>query len=599
MNRRHVVLAMLLIMALALPVLGSSPWQAPTLDTVRDALSGLGFDDFIDESYSLYLLRFPQSITSAGLAAEYGIRNNALNVYSETFTEETFSIERLILDRLLEFSPESLSAEQQITYQIAEWYWDDLVRSQQYDALWLPLHFMGTRSLHGYTEFSLTESHPFEELQDVEDYIDRLNDIEVQFDQIIAQVERRRRLGIIPPRKTLEWAIPSIRTSMNAHYSMHPLFVALEEKTALISDGSEEQIEELLAAAASAIEEVVKPAYRKLYYEITSLLRDAPLEISLSRYDGGLEAYAHDLRHYTQTERTAAEIHELGIKEVARVQDELHQLAGSIGLDESVSIADIFTYAVQTGGTVGGREAISVTEAMIAEAKELVLSSGALRNLPEADFVVLADTGGGGFYMPGSMDGSRPGAYYVSGGTPMERYRMASVAFHETIPGHHVQISIAQELELPLLRQDITFTGFTEGWALYSERLMYELGIYDEDPLGNVGRLKYELLRAVRLVVDTGIHALGWSFEETVAYLMENLGDSRGTAEYRTLRYTVIPGQATAYMTGMLELLELRAAAQIALGDAFSLADFHDIVLGNGNVPLTFVRQLVDAWIAQ
>jgi uncharacterized protein (DUF885 family) len=295
---------------------------------------------------------------------------------------------------------------------------------------------------------------------------------------------------------------------------------------------------------------------------------------------------------------TASEIHALGLREVTRLQAEVRQAADELGIPESSTMSAIFARVASEGGMLYGEQAVAEASALINQAAQFILDSHAFTMLPEAE-VIAVGVAQGGYYVGPAIDGSRPGAYYVTTSGSISRYDQPTIAYHETIPGHHIQIALAQELSLPLLRQSAGFTGFTEGWALYAERLMHELGAYDDDPYGNLGRLQYELLRAVRLVVDTGIHSLGWGFEQAVGYVMENTGDARGTAEYRVLRYTVIPGQATAYMVGMLELLDLREAARAALGNQFSLAAFHDVLLGNGNVPLTYVDQLVDAWIEQ
>ncbi|MFC2082070.1 DUF885 family protein, partial [Candidatus Bipolaricaulota bacterium] len=177
------------------------------------------------------------------------------------------------------------------------------------------------------------------------------------------------------------------------------------------------------------------------------------------------------------------------------------------------------------------------------------------------------------------------------------KYRMATLTYHETIPGHHLQIGLAQELDLPLFRLVETFLGYTEGWALYSEDLALELGWYDDNPYGNIGRLSDQMMRAVRLVVDTGIHVLGWSFDRATDYFAEHTGRSYGESQYNILRYAAWPGQSTAYMVGRLEMLRLRARAQEALGDAFDLAAFHTAVLENGSVPLEILGRLVDAYI--
>jgi len=235
---------------------------------------------------------------------------------------------------------------------------------------------------------------------------------------------------------------------------------------------------------------------------------------------------------------------------------------------------------------------------LIDEAEDLLLGTGTLTRLPTAELIV-EGAAYGGFYTPAALDGSRPGVFTATVGSATELFKIPSVAYHEAVPGHHVQIALAQELDLPLLRRDAVFTGFAEGWALYAERLMSDLGVYEDDPLGDLGRLQLELMRAVRLVVDTGIHDLGWSYDEAVAYVAENAGESEGLASYRVTRYAVMPAQSTAYMVGLLEILDLREMARDALGDAFCLAEFHDVILGEGNVPLPLLRELVDAWIAE
>jgi uncharacterized protein (DUF885 family) len=174
---------------------------------------------------------------------------------------------------------------------------------------------------------------------------------------------------------------------------------------------------------------------------------------------------------------------------------------------------------------------------------------------------------------------------------------MPTVAYHETAPGHHFQIAIAQELDLPFPRRDIRFTAYTEGWAMYAERLAWELGLYDDDPYGNLGRLQYELLRAVRLVTDTGIHAMRWSREQAQAYIDQAMGAQPGRFSYEVDRYVVMPAQATAYKVGMLKILELRQRAMDRLGDEFDIKQFHNVVLGSGSLPLGMLERVVDEYI--
>ena len=200
----------------------------------------------------------------------------------------------------------------------------------------------------------------------------------------------------------------------------------------------------------------------------------------------------------------------------------------------------------------------------------------------------------GGYYLHPAMDGSRPGAFYASNTGSEPRFGMPTLAYHESIPGHHQQIALAQELPLPFFRSDMGFLGYTEGWALYAERLAWELGFYEHDVYGDLGRLQAEAFRATRLVVDTGIHVKGWTYDQAMDYMVQNTGMTRGEVEVQIWRYITWPGQATAYKIGMLKILELRQKAMDALGDDFNLRIFHNVVLGNGSVPLEILEQLVD-----
>ena len=592
------LLVVLALLSAGILGFGAAPWQAPTVAEVDAALEGLGFDEFIETSYRLYVLRSPQRVTSMGLAAEFGVRNDALDDYSPEYQAETFAIESLILERLRGFDCEMLTEAQHMTCDIALWYWDDLVRDQAFAGFHYPVHFMTVWSLPGFFQFTMTEDHPFASVEDVEDYITRLERAGEQFDQIIARMERGTQNGIIAPRSALEWAIRDIRAMATYRAILHPLYKSLEEKATDIPGIAAEEFDAYLTQAAQAIEDVVKPAYERLLEAIYGLIPRSSREISISRFEGGGEAYAHLLRHHTQTELTPTEIHQAGLQQIARIQTEVHQAAVALGFEDTTSMTGIFEQAAIAGGAVSGEDAVDEAERLIAKAQRIVIETSALSRLPRAGVIAIGIEAGG-YYSPPAIDGSRPGAYYVTTGGTESLYQMPTIAYHETVPGHHIQIAFAQEVDLPLLRQDVIFTGFSEGWALYGERLMSELGGYEDDPFGNLGRLQYELVRAVRMVADTGIHDLGWSFDDAVTYIMRNTGDPRGTAEYRALRYALFPGQATAYMIGLLEILELREAAQEALGESFDLATFHEIILGQGNIPLPFLRDLVEEWIDQ
>ncbi|MFC2082677.1 DUF885 family protein [Candidatus Bipolaricaulota bacterium] len=574
--------------------LGGSNAQGPSIDD----LDGLGFDEFVEASYQLYVLRHPQKVTELGKAEEFDIRNDTLDNYSYEYTLETFAMETAILERLRAFDVSDLTEEQRATYMICEWYWDDLVRGQAFYDLEHLVGDGGGFTAYGSLKHVLAEYHPFVTEADVIDYLARLQRVGNQIDQIIAELARQRALGIVAPRTMIEQALPDVESMARIFNSGHLFYVTLKDKAAAIEEVSEDELEGFLRLAEVSIETFVKPAYQRLCDKLEELLPEAPEALSLSQYEGENDYYAYLLRHHTQTDLSAAEIHALGLQEVSRIQAELRQIAESIGIDYTYRLSKFFEDVADLSESVMGQEAIDENVRLIELAQQLIEESGAFSRLPDAEVVVEgADVGG--FYSPAAADGSRPARFLATTSRPTLLFKMPSVAFHEAVPGHHVQVALAQEMDLPLLRQDIMLTGFIEGWALYAERLMGELGAYAEDPLGIIGQLQLELLRAVRLVVDTGIHDLGWNTDRAAFYIMMNVGESRALADYRVRRYTVIPGQATAYMVGLLEILELRELARTALGDAFDLATFHDIILGHGMAPLTYFRELVEAWIAE
>jgi uncharacterized protein (DUF885 family) len=228
----------------------------------------------------------------------------------------------------------------------------------------------------------------------------------------------------------------------------------------------------------------------------------------------------------------------------------------------------------------------------------VTLPEGSVEVVPVPEF--RQDGAPAAYYFPPSLDGSRPGRFFVNLRDPAEmpRFRMRTLAYHEAVPGHHFQSTIQSELTgVPQFRRVLPFTAYSEGWGLYAERLAWEAG-FQEDPYDNLGRLQDELFRAVRLVVDTGIHRKRWSRERAIDYMLDNTGMAENDVVVEIERYFVLPGQATAYKVGMIKLLELRERARAALGDAFDIRQFHELVLGNGDLPLTLLEEQVDAWIA-
>ena len=300
----------------------------------------------------------------------------------------------------------------------------------------------------------------------------------------------------------------------------------------------------------------------------------------------------------TSTDLTADEIHQIGLDQVDRLQTELREVFDALGYPRDAATPTLLGRAASDAGFLSGSTAAGKQDIVAAWQQLIDDIDGRLdpyfNRRPAAGVIIIPeDFGAGGYYVAASVDGSRPGSFHAGvGGSSIPTYVMPTIAYHEAIPGHHLQIALAQELHLPVFRRYNQYNAYAEGWALYAERLAEEMGIYEDDPYGNIGRLELELVRAVRLVTDTGIHAMGWTRQQARDYMNSVVGWSHEVA-----RYTVLPGQATGYMIGQQEILRLRQIAMDDLGDEFDYGAFHEAVLGAGSVPLEVLAETVGRWL--
>lgn len=458
----------------------------------------------------------------------------------------------------------------------------------------------------------MTQLHQVHSIGEANNYLARLNAFPRKFDQLLQSLRLRQSRNLVPPRFVVDKVIAQMQEFIAVPPRENSLFVNLTAKLDKIPAERADAAtrERLLAQADQAIRTSVYPSYRKLIDHFVELRALAQRNDGAWSLPDGDAYYAWCVRRSTTTDLAPTEIHELGVAEVARAAAELDALLRTRGLAE---------------GSIGARLArLSQDPAQLfpntAEGRKVMLEqfqaildevNGGLgrafdarpklgvevRAVPEASQNGAAVA----YYAPGSIDGSRPGIFYANlrDTSAMPKFEMRNYAFHEGIPGHHFQMSIAQELQnVPFFRKIIGFGAFNEGWALYSERLAFELG-FERDPLDSVGRLRWEMLRAVRLVVDTGIHYKRWTREQAIAYMMEKTGKDEAFATSEIERYFVNPGQALAYKVGMEKILALREKAKLALGAKFDLAQFHNQVLIHGSVPLVVLERVIDDWIAK
>jgi uncharacterized protein (DUF885 family) len=449
----------------------------------------------------------------------------------------------------------------------------------------------------------LINLHRITSESDARAYVSRLDKVDELIEQLIENLKLRAEKGTIPPTFVFAHTIRDCENIKNGS----TLIDDFKNKVAGLVLAQTRK-NELIAEAGAALAASVKPAYETLINYLRELEKKSSNDDGVWKLPDGLAYYDTRLKRITTTNLTAEEIHQTGLREVARIHDEMRGIMKAVEFEGSLQEFFDFMRTDQRfyySNDQPGRErylkkATELIETMKGRLDELFLTR------PKSDLVVKRvepfreRSAGKAFYQSPAIDGSRPGTYYANlfDMNSMPTYQMEALAYHEGIPGHHMQIAIAQELEeLPKFRKYGRFTAYVEGWGLYSEYIPKEMGFYP-DPYSDFGRLAMELWRACRLVVDTGIHYKRWTREEGIDYYLTNTPNPKGDCIKMVERHIVMPGQATAYKIGMLKILELREKAKSELSDAFDNREFHDVVLTSGPVPLNVLEKMVDGYIA-
>ncbi len=562
----------------------------PTADPLT-GLEGLEIDAFFQEAYRRWVARDPETLTVLGLADLYGIGDADLTDISDAFVRQTQALESGTLELLRAYDRTAFTADQSLTADIYDWMLDDLIRGHEFMYDDYPINPIIT-SVHYNLYMLFTVYHPLNNQQDAEDYISRLSQMGKKITDLIDALQRRAEQGVIVPAFTIPYVLSDIEETAGTSAKYHPYYTTFADR---LTGVPAEEKTSLLAEVEAQLENVVIPAYQSLRDYLDGLTAQATNTVGVWQLSDGEAYYAQCLRRQTTTELTAEEIHELGLQHVDRVQAEMRVLFAQLGYPEGETIQQLYARLTEDSGVYTGQAAVEAFESAIREAEAILPQ--AFDILPRASVEVVGGPDGN-YYMPASYDGSRPGLFYANTTSETPRFGVKTLAYHETIPGHHLQTAIAAEQTgLTDLRKGAQFNAYTEGWALYAERLMAELGAYANDPASDLGRLQMEAYRAARLVVDTGIHAKRWTFDRAVEYFAPASGLPAGTGRGEITRYCVWPAQAVSYYIGFLKILELRQKAMDTLGDRFDLKAFHHAVLINGSVPLSILEQIVDKYI--
>jgi uncharacterized protein (DUF885 family) len=442
---------------------------------------------------------------------------------------------------------------------------------------------------------------------DAKAYLNRLNLYAVVLDGVIEKMAFDRELGVVPPDFSIERAITNLSLGLAAPASESSLVTTFSQK---LADADIKNADELVMQATTIVDEQVYPATRRLIDALNESLAVASHEPGVGRLPNGAAFYQAMITHMTDTTLSADEIHALGLAEVTRIHEEMDALLKVIGYTEG-TVGERMSVMLQDPQYIYSNDAEGKEQLMAQLAADLALADAQLPlwfgKMPEQEVAIKVvpphreKSTSGAFYDAPSMDGSRPGTFWISlaDTATLPSYGMQTLTYHETNPGHHLQTMIGLDPSLPILNTVFYSNAAGEGWGLYAEYLASEMGLYENDPVDDLGRLQQELHRAVRLVVDTGMHALGWSRERAIEYSVATEGIHLDEATAEVERYAVWPGQALGYKLGMLKILELRQRAQEQLGDKFDIRTFHDRILEEGALPLNLMEAKIDAWIAQ
>ena len=564
---------------------------------------------FFARAFLQVALESPEMLSSIHVLEQFGIKghNAELDDESQASGDRLFAHMKQSREILLSYEDEDLAEGDIMSKRIALNLMDMMVEMEQYRYHNYPVNqLFGVQN--GFPSF-MESTHQVHSVGDAEDYVSRLSQVRRKFDQVLDGLRRREELGILPPQFVVTKVLEEMQAFVATPAEEGILMVSLTDK--MKEAGLPEADQKRIALEARAqIESTVYPAYMDLitYFEV---LDDKVIENNgVWALPDGDNFYRLAMRLFTTTDYTPDYLHDFGLSEVDRIQAEILGILEAEGWDISQGfystiseMADNPKFYYSDSGE--GRDQILADYQTILDE----ISEGLepyFDVMPEAGLEVQRipefkeKTSPGAYYQPPAMDGSRLGVFYANlydiKATP--RYSMRTLAYHEGIPGHHFQLAIQQQQEdLPFFRRIIPAIAYSEGWALYAERLAWELGFQD-DPYDNIGRLQAELFRGVRLVVDTGIHYKRWNREQAIEYMIKNTGMAESDVVAEIERYFVMPGQALAYKVGMTKLLELRDLARAELGDQFDIREFHNVILTNGSVPLDILEDLVGQYIA-
>tara|TARA_B100001175_G_scaffold199507_1_gene169428 strand:+ start:1337 stop:3076 length:1740 start_codon:yes stop_codon:yes gene_type:complete len=573
----------------------------------------ISIDHFLGKELVVGLVESPEALTYIGIFDRFDWitkHNSRLSIPRDDDIEEGIKELEKSIKTLYKYKDSRLTDIQKSTKKIAIFdYENNLKELKQFPYHDYPLNQIGGTHLN--TIQFLSDMHPVRSISEAEGFISRVNLVKEVYEGTVKDLERQADAGIFPPEFVYKHVIEQLNEFINFNYEEHPLFTQFMKKVKDLNLDSEKEFlfEE---AIKRGIDESVTPGFILLKDFMVKTQKSANKNHGIWSQPNGDEYYKLRIRSYTTTEYSPEEIHQMGLSEVERISTRMKEILVMLGYDENKTVGVLmnelnespqFLYA-----DTPDRKDIVVNDYMEMVNEAIDVMTDYFHTMPKADVIVKAipeyseQTAAGGYYQAPALDGSRPGVFYANlydiKQTPT--YSMRTLAYHEATPGHHHQIAHSLENDSLTMYRRFGYrtSAFSEGWALYAERLALEVGLA-ENPYDELGILQSEIFRAVRLVVDTGMHYKRWTREEAMEYMKSKTGMSDTEVRVEIERYIVWPGQALSYKVGMIKILELREKAMNELGNKFNIKDFHSAVLDHGNPPLFIVEEMVEKMIEE
>ena len=571
----------------------------------------VGVNNYVNKVSLQLLLRSPELLTSLGVIdnTPLDFHSGKLGRYDKRSELEELEFLRESRRGLDGYGPEGLEGQELLSWKIVAWFFDDIIRQSEVEYSGYRVNQISGIMVN--TPQFLTDSHVIQDEKSFRRYVERLNEFSRVIEETKVRVLDDRDNGVVPPDFIIEKALTGMRAFISEGAEANPLVTTLPEKIEKIDTISDEMRTDLYRQVTVAVETKIIPMYEDMISIFESLLDDTNHDAGIWRLPEGDQIYRNALQSNNSTTLSADEIHNIGLSEVDRIEIEMQKILESEGYSEGSLVSRIRQLMElpehNFPNTDEGRlEQIDYLHQVNDQIMENI--SDFFITIPPQPLEILRvptyaeNSAPGGYYRPPALDGSAPGRFYINQKDTRDnpRWTLPTLMYHEGSPGHHFQLSAAQLVEnVPFLRKVSPFSSYAEGWALYSERIAAEdMGMYEDYPLGNLGRLQAEMFRAVRLVVDTGMHSKRWSRERAIDYMLNKTGMTEAEVTREIERYVVWPGQATAYKVGQIYMLRLRSMAEEELGDQFDIRRFHEMILMNGAMPLQILEESVTSWIS-